>query len=175
MFFDILLAFMNFFLATPHYHTCEILIPRPDMEPCTLHWKQTRGMGGKAIWCIWLEQSLFPVITWKRISNLLFSYKIVPDFATPWTVACQASLLFTISRSWWCHPTILSVTPFSSCPQSFPASWSFPMSWLFVSCGQSIRASASVLPMNIQGSLVQIKLPLFFFFNYLFNFHSFNL
>ena len=51
----------------------------------------------------------------------------------------------------WCHPTISSfVVPFSSCLQSFPASGSFPMSWLFVSGGQSIGASASVLPMNIQ-------------------------
>ena len=51
----------------------------------------------------------------------------------------------------WCHPTILSsVIPFSSCPQSFPASGSFPMSQLFASVGQSIRASASALPMNIQ-------------------------
>ena len=55
---------------------------------------------------------------------------------------------------WW-HPTISSfVTPFSSCPQSFSASGSFPMSWLFTG-GQSIGASAlaSVLPMNIQGWL----------------------
>ena len=51
----------------------------------------------------------------------------------------------------WCHPTISSsVTPFSSCLQSFPASGSFPMSQFFASSGQSIRASASVLPMNIQ-------------------------
>ena len=51
-----------------------------------------------------------------------------------------------------CHPTILSsVIPF--CPQSFPASGSFPVSWLLASGGQSIGASASrsVLPMNIQG------------------------
>ena len=53
--------------------------------------------------------------------------------------------------SQWCHPTISSfVVPFSSCLQSFPASGSFPMSWLFASGGQSIGASASVLPMNIQ-------------------------
>ena len=55
--------------------------------------------------------------------------------------------------SWWCLSTILSsVTPFSSCLQSFPASGSFLMSWLFASGGQSIGASAaaSVLPMNIQ-------------------------
>ena len=52
----------------------------------------------------------------------------------------------------WCHPTIsFFVTLFSSCPQSFPASGSFPMSQLFASGGQSIGASASVLPMNIQG------------------------
>ena len=58
------------------------------------------------------------------------------------------------SLSWWCHPTISSsVIPFSSCSQSFPASESFPMSQLFTSSGHSIgaSASASVLPMNIQG------------------------
>ena len=54
--------------------------------------------------------------------------------------------------SQWCHPTISSsVTPFSSCLQSFPASGSFPMSRLFKSGGQRIGASASVLPVNIQG------------------------
>ena len=53
--------------------------------------------------------------------------------------------------SWWCHPTISSsVIPFSSCPQSFPASGSFPMSQTFTSDGQSIGTSALVLPMNIQ-------------------------
>ena len=53
----------------------------------------------------------------------------------------------------WCHLTISSsVVPFSSCLQSFPASGSFPVSWFFISGGQSIEvsASASVLPMNIQ-------------------------
>ena len=55
--------------------------------------------------------------------------------------------------SWWCHPTIsFSVVPFSSCPQSFPASRSFLENQLFASGGQSIEASASasLLPMNIQ-------------------------
>ena len=53
----------------------------------------------------------------------------------------------------WCHPAISSsVVPFSSRPQSFPASGSFPMSQLFTWGGQSIGVSAlaSVLPMNIQ-------------------------
>ena len=55
--------------------------------------------------------------------------------------------------SWWCHPTnSSSIIPFSSCPQSFPASGSFPMSQFFAFGGQSIRVSAStsVLPMNTQ-------------------------
>ena len=55
--------------------------------------------------------------------------------------------------SQWCHLTnSSSVIPFSSCPQSFPASGSFQMSQLFISGGQSIgvSASTSVLPMNTQ-------------------------
>ena len=55
--------------------------------------------------------------------------------------------------SWWCHPTIsFSVVPISSCPQSLPASGSFPMSQLFAWGGQSTRVSAltSVLPVNTQ-------------------------
>ena len=53
--------------------------------------------------------------------------------------------------NWWCHPTISSsATLFSFCLQSFPASGSFPINQLFTSGGQSIRASASVLLMNIQ-------------------------
>ena len=60
--------------------------------------------------------------------------------ATPWTAAYQASLYFTISwsllklmpLSQWCDPIISSsVAPFSSCPQSFPTSGSFPMSQLY--------------------------------------------
>ena len=54
---------------------------------------------------------------------------------------------------WWCHPTISSsVVPFSSCPQSFPASRSFQMNQLFTSGGQSIGVSDSTsdFPMNTQ-------------------------
>ena len=82
-------------------------------------------------------------------------------FVTPWIAARQASLSITNSRSLlrlmpssrWCHPAISSsVVPFSSCPQSLPASGSFPMSQLFALGGQStgVSASASVLPMNTQ-------------------------
>ena len=68
----------------------------------------------------------------------------------------QCLLVFSNSSllSQRCHSTISSSdVPFSSCPQSFPASVSFPVNWLFGSGGQSIRASASapVLSMNIQG------------------------
>ena len=48
------------------------------------------------------------------------------------------------ASSWWCHPTISSsVIPFSSCLQSFPAHWYFPMSQFFSSGDQSIGVSAS--------------------------------
>ena len=83
-------------------------------------------------------------------------------FATPWITAFQASLSITNSQSsakpclssWWCHPAISSsVVPFSSCPQSLPASEAFPMSQLFASGDQSIGVSAlaSVLPKKSQG------------------------
>ena len=73
------------------------------------------------------------------------------------TAACQTSLSFTISQSLCKLMSIESGMPFNHlilcypllfCPQSFLASGSFPMSWLFTSGGQSIGASASVLPMN---------------------------
>ena len=100
-------------------------------------------------WC-----SVMPVVV-QSFSRVWLS-------VTPWTAASQASMSFTIShscsdscpQSQWCHPTISSfVTPFSSCPQSFPASRSFPVSRGFTSGGQSIGTSAlaSVLPMNSKG------------------------
>ena len=62
--------------------------------------------------------------------------------------ACSVSCLLCL---WW-HPTISSsVVPFSSCPQSISASGSFPVIRFFASGGQSIGASALVLPKNIQG------------------------
>ena len=87
-------------------------------------------------------------------------------FATPWIAARQASLSITNSRSslrltesvmlssQWCHPAVsFSVVPFSSCPQSLPASESFPMSQLFAWGGQStgVSALASFLPKKSQG------------------------
>ena len=97
------------------------------------------------------------------ISSLLFSYSVMSNSLQPHGLQHARLLgpsLFprvcSNSRplSQWCHPIISSsVVPFSSYPQIFPASGSFPVSWLFTSRGQSIgdSASASVLPMNIQG------------------------
>ena len=67
---------------------------------------------------------------------------------SPWVCSNSCPL------SQWCYPIISSsVAPFSFCLQSFPAAGSSPMNQLFISVGQSIEASASasVLPMNIQG------------------------
>ena len=81
-------------------------------------------------------------------------------FAAPWTAAHQASLSFTIFQTLLKLMSIESAMPsdylilchlFFSCPQFSPASGCFPMSWLFASGGQSIRASASVLLLNVQG------------------------
>ena len=61
----------------------------------------------------------------------------------------------------WCHPTISSsVVPFSFCPQSLPASGSFPLRQLFEWGGEStgVSASTSVLPMNIQDWLISFRM-----------------
>ena len=94
--------------------------------------------------------------------NLLFSHSVESDSLwshglqharPPWPSPIPEVYPNSCPLSWWCHPTIsFSVIPFSSWPQSFPASGSFQMSQLFSSGGQSIgvSASTSVLPMNIQ-------------------------
>ena len=94
-------------------------------------------------------------------SSVRFSQSVVSDSLQPHglqrTGLCCPSLTLracsnSCPLSQWCHPTISSsVVPFSSCPQSFPASRSFPMSQFFASGGQRIgvSASASVLPVNI--------------------------
>ena len=106
------------------------------------------------ILCIFLIVCLLKCIVVKSVmSNSLRAHRLqharLPCPSLSPRVCSDSCLL-----SRWCHPTISSsVVPFSSCPQSFPASGSFPLSQLFASGGQSIgaSASASVLPMNIQG------------------------
>ena len=88
---------------------------------------------------------------------------------TPRTAACLASLSFTVSSSrltlmsidQWSHPTILSsVAPFFSCPQSFPASGSFPVNQFFASSGQ-IYWSFSISPSSEYSGLVSFRFDWF--------------
>ena len=119
-------------------------------------YKITHVNGYYGAWAGWVVSvSVLP------LTFMLFSHSVMLDslpsyglqYATlpspspsPWVCSNLCPL------SHWCHPTISSsVAPFSSRFHSVPASGSFPMSRLFASGGQSIRASASVLPMNIQG------------------------
>ena len=99
---------------------------------------------------------------WVRPPSVQFSHSVVCDFLWPHGLQhdkppCPSPTPGVYSDlcpfSQWCHPTISSsVITFSSCPQLFPASGSFPVSQLFTSGGWSIGvlASASVLPVNIQ-------------------------
>ena len=102
---------------------------------------------------------------WTEVKNnlVLFSRSVVSNSLQPhrlqharlpWPSPAPWACSNSCPSSSWCHPTIsTSVVHFSSCPQSFPASGSFPVSQLLASSGQSIgaSASASVLPVNIQG------------------------
>ena len=86
------------------------------------------------------------------VSNSLWPHE--PQHARPPCLSPTSGVYSNSCPShWWCHPAISSsVVPFSFCPQSFPASGSFPMSQLFTWGGQSIgvSASTSVLAMNTQ-------------------------
>ena len=94
--------------------------------------------------------------------SVQFSHSVVSNSATPWIAALVVSLSVTNSQLLLKLMSIESVMPsnhlilccpFSSSLQSFPASGSFSMSQFFISGGRSIgvSASASVLPINIQG------------------------
>ena len=101
-------------------------------------------------------------VHWYLFSSVQFSCSVVSDSLWPHELQhtrppcpspTQGVHSNSCALSQWCHPAISSsVIPFSSCPQSLPASGSFPMSQLFAWGGQSIgvSTSASVLPMNTQ-------------------------
>ena len=105
--------------------------------------------------CIYIIDSV-------QFSPVQFSFSVVSDSLQPHELQhvrppCPSPTpgvypnLCLLSR--WCHPAISSsVIPFSSCPQSFPASRCFPLSQLFTWGGQSIGVSASISvpPMNTQ-------------------------
>ena len=109
--------------------------------------------------CVYIYIHTHPII---RRSSVQFSHSVMSDSLWPHELQhtrppCPSPTPEVHSNSCplgrWCHPAISSsVIPFSSCPQSFPASESFPMSQHFAWGGQSIGVSAlaSVLPMNTQ-------------------------
>ena len=111
------------------------------------------------VWTIKYQKTLKENTSYNQFSSVqLLSH--VRLFATPWIAARQAFLSITVSRSSLrltsielVMPSSHLVIPFSSCPQSFPAPESFPMSQLFSWGGQStgVSALASFLPKNTQG------------------------
>ena len=110
----------------------------------------------------WISFQAFIIMLKVCFSVVQFSHSVVseslwahglqhdrPPCPSPTPRVCSNSC----PLSQWCHPTISSsVIPFSSCPPSFSASGSFPVSQICTSSGQSIgaSASASVLPVNLQ-------------------------
>ena len=110
----------------------------------------------------WISHRYTYVCSWLYNHSVPFSRSVVSDSLRPHEsqharLHCPSQTpgvySNSCSSSWWCHLAISSsVISFSSCPQSLPASGSFPMSQLFSSGGQSLGVSASalVLPMNTQ-------------------------
>ena len=100
------------------------------------------------------EKYHLSVVCWSVVSNFLRPHGLqharLLSSPSPSPGACSNSC----SLSQWCYVSISSsVAPFSSCLQSFPASRSFQLNWLFTSGVQSsgASASASIFPINIQG------------------------
>ena len=119
----------------------------------------------------WKNRSIIPCLIWVQIhpfvgewyfilNSVQFSHSGMADSLQPHglpqpRLSCPPPTLGACSSSYplsrWCYSTISSsVVPFSSCLQSFPASGPLQMSQFCASGGQSIGASASILPMNIQ-------------------------
>ena len=119
-------------------------LPNPGIEPASLMFPALAG-GFSA------TSTTLLLLSCSVVSDPMWSHGLQharPPCPSPSPGVCSNSC--PLSR--WCHPAISSsVVSFSSCLQSFPASWSFPVSQLFASGGQSIGASASILPMNIRG------------------------
>ena len=127
-----------------------------EFPPSVYEWMFSSGLTNK------LYSQALNFCQLYSFSSVQFSHSVALDSLWPHGLQhtrppCPAPIPRVYSDSCtlsqWCHPTISSsVVPFSSCPQSLPASGSFPMSQLFSSGGQSIgvSVSASVLPMNTQ-------------------------
>ena len=114
------------------------------------------------------RMSLDLTVKW---SSVQFSHSVVSDSLWPHglqhvRLPCPSPTPGVYSNScpssWWCHPTIWSsVIPFSSWPQSFLASGSFPMSQFFTSGGQSIGDCFSISPSNEYSGLSSFRIDWF--------------
>ena len=167
--------------AVSHSAASGILVPWPGFEPqpsalkalSPNHWT-TRGFPFHlSLNRIGINGNILDFNTFRNlafidhlfqnsVSSVQFSCSVVSDSLWPHELQharppCPSPTPGVDSNSRplsrWCHPAISSsVVPSSSCPQSLPASGSFPMSQLFVWGGQStgVSASASILPMNTQ-------------------------
>ena len=125
----------------------------------TTVWKHQFFSAQPSLWSsfhihTWLLEK--PLVQFSSVTQLCLTLR--PQGLQHARLPCPSSILGAYANScplsWWCHPTISSsVVPFSSHLQSFPASGSFKMSQFITSSGQSVgvSASASVLPMDIQG------------------------
>ena len=139
----------------------------PWRESLVLHWLspcQERSFSSNC-WVLLSSQGKkvgLPTLCNSRFCLLLFSYSVLSNSfplhglqhaRLPCPPLSPGVCSNSCPLSWWCHPTISSSFTHFSCLQSFSAPGSFPVSQLFTSGGQSIgvSASASVLPMNIQG------------------------
>ena len=99
------------------------------------------------LYCMWSLLLLFNTLV---VSNCLWLHGLQhtkPPCPSPSPKVCLSSC----SLHQWCHPALSSSDTLFFCPQSVPASGTFPMSQLFISDDQNTGASVSVFPMNIQG------------------------
>ena len=136
------------FVRTLHHDPC--ILGGPNKAWLIVSLSQTRLW---SMWSVWLCSVLF--------SQSVLSYSLRPHESQHARPPCPSPTpgVHSDSRpsSQWCHPAISSsVVPFSSCPQSLPASESFPVSQLFTWGGQStgVSALASVLSKNTQTDLL---------------------
>ena len=155
-----------------------VIHPRPNASLWVSLWPSSKG---HSLWVLGTALSFHP-FTFRStnnpslyLSSVQFSRSVISDSLQPhesqharppWPSPTPGVYSNSCPSSRWCHRAISSpVVPFSSCPQSLPASGSFPTSQLFAWGGQSIgvSASASVLPMSTQdwSALVTLPSPIF--------------
>ena len=142
--------------TTMRYHLTPIriaIIKKPTNSKC---WREC-GEKRTLLHCWWgctLVQSLWRTLSVQLnrsvMSDSLWPHELKQN-GLPCPSAIPGAYWDSCPPSRWCHTTFSSsVIAFSSCRQSCPASWSFPVSQFFASGGQSIGGSPSVFPMNIQ-------------------------